>query len=243
MTNWPNLTKAPIVEGLIDIRVERSTEVTLAKLKAVGDELAEEFPSRQERRMWMGQISLSTTEATRLSTQVDEPDGIVLRSADEKWVVQFQLGGFTVSRLNPYLSWDDLKAQTNRLWERYRSVAQSSKIVRVASRFVNRIPLPPGESFEQTFSTTFTLSSSLPQAVAGFLLRIVIPFESEHSTAIMTQALDANNIDCIFDLDAFAERPDGLTDAEAWQQLEVLRGVKNRMFFESLTPRALERFK
>lgn len=118
-----------------------------------------------------------------------------------------------------------------------------SKIVRVASRFINRIPLPPGESFEKTFATTFALAPDLPQAVAGFLLRVVIPFEQEQVMAIVTQSLDAGGTECIFDLDVFAEQPEGFSQDEAWNKLESLREVKNRLFFGSLTPAALDQFK
>lgn len=243
MSNWPNLTRAPIVEGLIDIQVERSEVVNLPVLKSACDELAEEFPSRQERRMWMGQINLSPSTAPSLLTTVDEPDGVILRSADDKWVAQFRLDGFTISRLQPYGTWADLKSKATELWARYRSAAQPLKIVRVASRFINRIPLPPGTSFEHTFSTTFSLAPGLPQTVAGFLLRVVIPFESEQAIAIITQSLEGNGADCTFDLDAFAERSAGFTEEEAWSKLDILREVKNRLFFESLTPEALEKFK
>jgi hypothetical protein len=82
----------------------------------------------------------------------------------------------------------------------------------------------------------------LPQSVAGFLLRVVIPFENEQSLAIVTQALPENSQDCTFDLDAFAVTPDGISESDAWIKLEQLRGVKNRLFFESLTPQVLEKF-
>jgi uncharacterized protein (TIGR04255 family) len=103
--------------------------------------------------------------------------------------------------------------------------------------------LPPGHSFEKTFTTTFSVAASLPQGVAGFLLRVVIPFEEEQSLAIVTQALSENSHDCTFDLDAIAVVPDGISENDAWTRLEALRDVKNRLFFESLTEQAMERFK
>jgi uncharacterized protein (TIGR04255 family) len=241
--DWPRLTQAPIVEGLIDIRVERSAGVSVEVLKRAGDELAEEFPSRQERRMWMGQIELSPAAPASISTSLEGPDGVILRSADDKWVAQFRLDGFTFSRLQPYTKWDELRAKAAELWARYQAAAQPSKIVRVATRFINRIPLPRGESFEKTFSTTFSLSPELPQAVAGFLLRVVIPFEQEQAIAVVTQSLEGTGTECLFDLDVFAEQAKGFSLDEAWEKLDKLREVKNRLFFGSLTPQALEGFK
>ncbi len=241
-TNWPHLTKAPIVEGLIDIRVERSSALTLDALKAACDELAADFPSREVLSKYTGQFSFSPESGTSFSAQAPAPVGVMLKSTDQKWVAQFRLDGFTLSRLKPYTSWDELRARAMELWGKYNVVAQPMKIVRLACRFINRIPLPPGKSFEKTFMTTFSIPASLPQAVAGYLLRVVIPFEKEQCLAIVTETLQENSHDCIFDLDAFSETPEGTSETDAWVKLDQLRGVKNRLFFEGLTPEALKEF-
>lgn len=243
MNNWPHLSKAPVVEGLIDIRVEHSPTVTLDSLKSACDELAADFPSREELRSVTGQFSFSPEGGPSFSAEAPAPIGLILRSADQQWVAQFRLDGFTLSRLQPYASWENLKTRAVDLWGKYRVVAQPQKIIRVATRFINRIPLPEGESFDKTFTTTFSIAASLPQAVTGFLLRVVIPFENEQSLAIVTQALPENSQDCTFDLDAFAVTPDGLSESCVWTKLEQLRNIKNRLFFESLMQETLERFK
>lgn len=243
MNNWPSLSKAPIVEGLIDIRVERSAGATIAALKAACDELAAEFPSKIELRHWAGQISLAPQELPSISTAVDEPNGFLLRSTDEKWVVQFRLDGFTVSRLQPYGTWDELKGKASALWAKYTEAVKPTKVVRIATRFINRVQLPLGESFEKTFLTNFVIGPSLPQSVAGYLLRVVIPFEDQNAIAIVTQSLEGNSTDCILDLDAFSEQPQGIAENEMWEKLDCLREVKNRLFFGSFTEAALERFK
>jgi len=242
MNTWPRLSNAPIVEGLIDIRVERSTGVSVERLQVAGDELAAEFPSRQELRNWMGQINLSDAVPS-IAQAVNEPGGFILRSADEKWVAQFRLDGFTLSRLAPYGSWDELKGKAHELWAKYSAAATPARVLRVASRFINRIQMPLGESFETIFSTNFVIAPKLPQAVSGYLLRLVIPFDEQEAVAILTQSLDANSNECIFDLDAFSWKPAGISEAEMWNKLDDLRDVKNRLFFGSLTDAAVERFK
>lgn len=243
VSNWPNLSKAPIVEGLIDIQVERSSGFTFPALKAVCDELAAEFPSRLELHRFGVQFEYSRDIGASSKAVDDGPDGIRMQSVDEKWVVQFRLNGITVSRLHPYTSWDELKGKASALWTIYSEVAKPTKIVRIASRFINRIQLPIGESFEKTFSTTYVIGPSLPQSVAGYLLRVVIPFEEHEAIAIVTQSLEADNAECILDLDAFSEQPKGIDENEMWSRLDGLRDVKNRLFFGSITLAALERFK
>jgi len=243
MSTWPRLSKAPIVEGLIDIRVERSAGVTFDILKAACDELAADFPSRQDRRMFVTQLNFSPEAGPTSQTTDDGPDGVILRSADEKWVVQFRLDGFTVSRLHPYGTWDELKGKASALWPKYMEAAKPIKVVRIASRFINRVQLPIGESFEKTFLTNFVIGPSLPQSVAGYLLRVVIPFEEQNAMAIVTQSLEGNTTDCVFDLDAFSEQPQGIAENEMWRKFDALREVKNGLFFGSITEAALERFK
>ena len=243
MNTWPSLSKAPIVEGLIDIRVERSASATIAAIKAACDELAAEFPSRQEMHMFLAQINLSPESTGSSLTRGDAPGGIILRSADEKWVVQFRLDGFAVSRLQPYRTWDELRAKASALWAKYSEAVKPTKIVRVALRFINRVQLPIDESFEKTFLTNFVIGSSLPQSVAGYLLRVVIPFEEHGAIAIVTQSLEGGSTDCILDLDTFSEQPQGIAESDMWTKIDSLREVKNRLFFGSFTQAALERFK
>lgn len=241
MDAWPNLSKAPIVEGLIDIRVAPIPDATLDSLKACCDGLAAEFPSREDLRQLTGQLTLSPAGASIHSA--DAPRGFLLRSADRKWAAQYRFDGFTLSRLEPYTSWSELNRRAQELWANYLDAAKPAKIVRLATRFINRIPLSPGVPFDTVFTTTFQISSSLPQNVAGYLLRIVVPFERESATAILTQALEANNQACVFDLDVFTENHEGISADAIWNRLDDLRCIKNRLFFESLTPSVLEQFK
>jgi len=240
---WPRLSRTPVVEGLIDIRVERSSTVTFDALKAASDDLAQEFPSRLGRLGFVAQIGLSQDAEPRVSATMAEPNAIIMRSAEEGWVAQFGLDGMTVSRLQPYTGWTELRSKAMALWGAYRAAARPERIVRVAVRFINRIPIPPGEPIEGTFSTTFLIAPGLPQTVAGFLLRMVVTFEAHDAAAIVTQSLeDAGGPDCMFDLDTFSVIPDGFSEADLWEKLDTLRGIKNDLFFGSLTPQALRRF-
>jgi uncharacterized protein (TIGR04255 family) len=241
MDEWPNLSKAPIVEGLIDIRVAVMPPAALDTLKACCDGLAAEFPAREDLRQITGQLTLSPAGTS--FQQADAPQGFLLRSADRKWAAQYRLDGFTISRLDPYTSWDELRRCAVKLWSDYLDAAKPTKIVRLATRFINRIPLPLDVPFDTVFTTTFQISSSLPQSVAGYLLRIVVPFEQEAAMATITQALEVNKQACVFDLDVFSEDQEGIPADAIWNRLDILRGIKNRLFFESLTPSALEQFK
>jgi uncharacterized protein (TIGR04255 family) len=243
MPEWEHLSRAPIVEALLDIRVANPAAVDVAALNALCNSLATQFPSRQELQQFAWQFTLNPETPVSVSQQPEGPRGFLLRSPDEKQVVQFRLDGFTVSQLQPYRSWASLRGEAEQLWQRYRGALQPMKVTRVAVRFINRIAVPQGTSLEQTFKTTFLLATSLPKAVSGFLLRIVIPFEQDGAVAILSQTTEPDGLNCIFDLDVSAERSEGFMESEIWTKLERLREIKNLLFFESLTSSALGQFR
>lgn len=243
MNTWPQLSRAPIVEGLIDVRVEPAAGMTFELLQSAADELAEEFPARQVRRRFQAEFVVSETQPAAVSANLDAPDGIVLRSADQKWVAQFRLDGFSLSRLEPYTSWKELRSKAVHLWDYYSAKLQPVSAIRLATRYINRIQIPQDESFDKTFATTFVLPATLPQAVAGYLLRIVVPLEGDEAVALLTQSLEGQSSECIFDLDVFSERITGFKPSEIWARLDRLRDLKNELFFNSLTEAALERYK
>src|SRR6201999_1019372 len=65
-----------------------------------------------------------------------------LESDDKKRVVQTQLAGQSVSRLQPYANWADLKAESQRAWGIYRDVMKPNAVTRLALRYINRIDIP-----------------------------------------------------------------------------------------------------
>jgi uncharacterized protein (TIGR04255 family) len=91
------------------------------------------------------------------------------------------------------------------------------------------------------------IGPSLPQGIAGMYWRVVLP--QPPATIVVTQALDQAVmaekviVPVILDIDVFVEgKVFASTGEELWEQLDQLRELKNRVFFGSLTPKALELF-
>ena len=242
MSSWPHLASPPIVEGLIDIRVEPIGDTSVDRLKAAADTLAPEYPSRHELRRFSGQFNLGLEASASIDIQENSTVGFGMQSADELWVTQLRLDGLTVSRARPYTSWQDLRTTAERLWSIFHSNTQYSKISRLAVRFVNSIPLPPGERIDRTLKLALLWPQPLPQSVAEFLVRVVVPFEEQQCIALTTLSTQNGSSTCVLDIDVFSERTNGFAEDEMWNVLDQLRDVKNRIFFESMTARAIEEF-
>lgn len=247
MSDWPHLPNAPITEALIDIRVELPPGTTVATLKGFRDRLGEAYPQCRERRHWSGQFKLSKSEPLKVEAGTEEVDGFLLTSPDGTQVAQARKDGFTFSRLKPYKNWSHLREEAKALWGDYCEVAQPSRVTRIAVRYINRLELPiPVGDFRQWLKTVPDVAPDLPQRLAGFFLKLHIPFEDPKGYVNIIQTMEAGgdeeSVPLVFDIDAFVPVDYKPEDGQIWKRLEDLRAIKNRVFFGSITDKLKERF-
>lgn len=247
MEPWPHLTRAPITEALIDIRVELPPNVNLETLSAFRGRVSEHYPTHRTRTAWQGRIEFNKDRKPKILEPAGGPDGHLLTSRDGAQVVQARLDGFTFSRLKPYKDWEDLRNEARRLWNLYREIAQPAQITRIAVRYLNRLELPgPVAKYSHHMNTFPSIASALPSNLTGFLMQLEIPFTSPTATVLVTEALDRGDdrpIALILDIDAFRKEEISTDDPDLWTRLEELREIKNRVFFRSLTPETVELYK
>lgn len=248
MSKWPHLEKAPITEALIDLRVRLPEGSTLNTLGAFRDAVKESYPNCRERRKWQTRFTLHKEEPPTLETESEGPDGYILSSADGTQIVQARLDGFTFSRLKPYENWEELRDSAKALWKTYCETASPLMITRIAVRYLNRIEMPvPVRDFGDWILTQPKLAPGLPQRLAGFFFRVSLPFEELRGVAQVTQTIEPGayekSVPLIFDIDAFSQVELSTDSDETWERFERLREIKNRVFFESMTDKALEMYR
>ncbi len=243
MPEWPRLTRAPIVEALIDLSVELPSQVGLGELARMQDELREEYPQRRERFSWQAQWKLGQEPAAQGVS--GGPDGYLFTSANGQQVVQARLDGFTFSRLRPYQDWETLCQEARRVWAIYRRIARVTRVRRTAVRYINRLALPmPVHDLADWIVTRPVLAPTLPGELDGIFLRLVMPFADSGATAILTEAVEEGthegSLPLILDIDVFAAGSLDPAEEGLWTRMDALRQIKNRIFFGSVTQRSLE---
>jgi len=241
------LKNAPIKEALIDLRVTLPPGVDLPRLGKLADQVSKEYPEKQERRS--GGIQIEFKEGKILDPHIIEgrPDGYLCYSSDKLQLVQFRLDGFTFNRLKPYTSWDGVRGEAFRLWELYRKSVEPTLISRVAVRYINRIEIPlPVVDLEDYLTGPPSTPPNIPGDVSSFLTRVVMRESSTGVEAIITQTGDSptkpGQTALLLDIDVISAAVYDKDGKAAWEMLNSLRELKNRIFFESITPKALELF-
>jgi uncharacterized protein (TIGR04255 family) len=239
------LSRAPVIEALIDLRVVPRPELTMDQLASVREKLGtEDFP--ETNKQITGTIQLGDAMQVVASSHT----GLLFRNVKHTEVVQAQREGFAYSRLAPYTSWEDLVGNARTRWMQYIDVARPVVVKRIAARYINQLPLPvPVANFSDWIAAFPEIPRSLPQGIADCLQRLVIPIPGrDQTTAIVMLGLappspNGNVVTVVFDIDVFRLGEWQVEADEVWRGLEELRPIKNAFFFEYVTARTLELFK
>ena len=245
MAKQRHLSHAPITEALIDLRVTQQDGLTFSELKNSVDPT--EFGYYLKGPISFGTFGFALAPDGQPSTTTESSQvGLRLHSNDEKYVAQFTISGFTLSRLPPYETWENLLAETRRLWAMYVQRLSPKRVGRVATRFINnlQLPLKPGASFQLYVNKLIDVPDEAPQAVETFLQRFCLVDIATGARVILTLALDGMSVGgpapVILDVDAFVATDLKPIDNTIWDNLEKLRELKNQSFFGTITELAAE---
>lgn len=241
-----HLDRAPIREALIDLQV-RAREAT--GLLAV-QELARAIDGYQVQGPIMTLQTRWSVSPERGAQQSAESKEIGVRlHLDQRYVLQLRINGLTLSRLEPYETWDNLMGEARRVWEAYCATLKPEAVTRVATRYINllKLPMAQGEHFEEYLAKPPQVPEGLPQGILGFVQRVVLLKPDIDAQANVIQLLQEgpaplDHVPIVMDIDAY-KKVEMLPDTdEVWALLGKLRAFKNEIFFAHLTEKAVGLF-
>lgn len=248
--DFPHLPKAPIVEAVIEV-VARGENVVdeASQLKTLETRLPD-YPSKQNQRHVQHQIKLTPSNPAETTTQDFGWNGHVCRSTDNQQVAQFNRDAFRFSRLQPYESWEKFSTEALRLWEIHYELWRPSEMQRLGLRFINKINVPM-EPLDLDWYLTVSPRSpeNLLLPLTGFLHTdtMLIPGHplgmQITQTILPPQPTEDKLVGLVLDIDVFTLHPLELKVELIKTYLAQMRWLKNKAFFGSLKPQALERFK
>lgn len=232
-----HLTKAPIREAIIDVRVVMPDGMTVDKLR---DHLAplfkDKYPTVQERRAFTAMLGPMDGEP-KVST-ANVIDGLFFRSTDNTRVVQARLDGFSANRLKPYDNFKDFKSETKSRWETFYEFVKPEKITRLGFRYINDLVLPSSTTKPSDVFDSFQLSADGEKSnVEGFAgVKVVARDGTNEKGHVNVDALPPNLTakKIVFDIDVYRVFEKPPSDEELWNALDSLHTWKNDIFFGSL---------
>lgn len=242
MLKHPHLSKAPIAEAVVEVRVRMSSPTNPEDFATFRDRLKDQFPKSQNIRFLASHLQFEGEDEVK-SDFSNTLFGVRLDDADGKWVVQAKSDGLAVSRLPPYESWDSLIAAVHALWPVYVETFKPEAVLRLGVRYINRVPLPETDmvDLDSVLTGGPRIPPTLPQNLTQFVTRVVLPIEESGIVLTIAQALEPSPADgttrgghVVLDIDAACEQSFGPDAPKMWEKMASLRDAKNMAFFGSL---------
>ena len=103
------------------------------------------------------------------------------------------------------------------------------------------------KDFKDYILTVPEIAPNVPQALAHFFMRLVIPNPEIQATAVIVETMetpiDNQRLSLILDIDVWRETVYENNQPEMWDDFERLRVFKNNIFFNSITEKTKELFR
>jgi uncharacterized protein (TIGR04255 family) len=237
-----HLRRAPIVEAVVDFRVQRQEQIDPGSFAGIGHLVGERYSERTVIQSLEIRFGLPP-----LKLPVRGPEAIGYRYRDSSEIAQFRGDGFTFSKIEPYTTWDAVFGEAFRLWQIYLQVAPPKQISRIAVRYINRMKMEAGIDLQRVLEAPPSVPAPIPQTIRDFLTRIHIDDESRLASAVIVQALERRvdmpiTTSVLLDIDAFRDINTVPTDPELPEIFQRLRELKNEVFFGSITEERAEMY-
>lgn len=237
----PHLSKAPIAEAVVELRVTGHPAATDA-IDRFAAALKSDYSKQEPLQQALGNLHLGET-MVRAEIPVSRI-GVRLASGDNKDVVIGSTRSLVVSRLMPYESWDALIEKVVRVWPVYREHFGPSRVIRAGVRCINHIALGDETvDLDTIFTAGPKVPPALPQDLGQYSTRVVLPIEDDVGVSI-AQKLEPPAKHVVLDIDAFSSmdaKPDD--DATLLGKLGTLHDLRNRAFFASLHQHVWEQYR
>lgn len=246
--NWPLLTKPPIKEAIFDLKFKEGHDITHEQIKLFCDSLKESFPVINEIFLFQMQAKLDQGKHQNVESS-RQSNGYKLSDQKRSFIVQIRLDGFTLSKVEPYISWEELSKEAKPILEKLGAEFPNLSFKRAALRYINHFDLRFEEPINSYFNILPVYPIELPQIIDSFLIKLLIPKKDViELKSIVHLGIDPignsdENYKVVFDIDVFRENNYSISKLdELFADFEYIRNFKNEIFFNGLTKNTLANF-
>jgi len=237
--------RAPITEAVIDLQVEPLSAAHFSGLEKVRGKLSHRYPSVQEQYSVEQTIALGAMSASVNQQKL----GYLLTSKDGGKIAAIRLNGFGLSKIAPYLHWDEFRQEAMKLWPIYARALKPGRITRVALRYINRIDVPSEKpvSVSDYITTGPVVPKELPQKLKGFVTQFQLFDDAALAHIMVNQALvpppAEKFVSILLDIDVSRIADVPQTEQKLWSLFDKLRVIKNAVFEACITDNSRELFR
>ena len=244
-----DLLHPPIVEAVLDFDCDLPPGHDLVALEARAIEsLGNDYPKHD--RQWLQEHVIAAKQDASETTYSSRHALRALRFHQEggKQLVQLRALGYSFNRLAPYGALDEYLPEIERTWRIYVDLAKPSQVRQLRLRYINRILLPMAAD-QLDLEDYLKLGPRLPEdrlVFRSFFNQYTAVEEAtglQVNVTLTLQPPEAGKLPIIFDNSALSVDPAAPDDWRLLRdRINALRGLKNRVFRNTLTEKCLDLF-
>ena len=132
-----------------------------------------------------------------------------------------------------------------KLWDLYRSRSHEFVVERISVHYINQIDIKVEDQLEDYFTSPPKLPEKLPQTFGHFFSSLGFKEKSLYAMVIQT-AIESpikDHVGIILDIEVFKKITREINEITLWRNIEKMREIKNRIFFEMITEKTVRLYR
>jgi len=235
-----HLRNPPIVEAAIALDVTPPINFEVKQLLKLKPLVFKDYPVDDPISAMMSKIDFKPDGQTSTSSSPPTVIGYRFFSSDKLFVAQVRPDVFSFSRLKPYTTWENLKGEARKFWNEYKTIVSPiSTIKKISLRFINRLEFTLPSQTTDYLTHPPRSPSELQGFVTGFLSQINLHDAESGIDSTIIQFLEPQTkpefASLILDIQVSKQIDYAVDETRIWDTLDLLRAMKNRIFFSSIT--------
>lgn len=242
---FPRLARAPIVEAVIHWQARAQKALDSTSLEAVLTARLPQYTVHEPVHQMKLMAMISEKEDSSVVQHKRGWEGIRLKSAERRYVVQFKRDGLVFSRTQGYDHWEPFVSAAKEAWQVYVDIAAPVEIQRLGVRLINQIPAATPENLNQFLREPPTCPANLPLKEFVYQSTFNVPGQpfGIRVIKVMQPSPEVQQSSGLFlDIDVFSTKAIPNEPAALDDTLGQMRWLKNKVFFTLLTDEAVQSF-
>lgn len=244
---FPHLSRSPLIEAVIDWQAHANKPLDTQTLKEELSRQLPEYPTIHVHYEHGIGIPLETSGQPDISGEVihqKEWKGFRLQNESKTRVVHFTKTGVAISSIGGYESWDTFYPEALNLWSIFQELAEPTSINRLGVRYINKVQLEERQDVSTYLNIVPQNSFGLPLERNSFFYQETyqVPGYPYGVEWVCTQQSEVDKQFLIVDIDIFISDLVNIEKLNLVNHLNRIRWLKNKIFFNSITNIALEKF-
>jgi uncharacterized protein (TIGR04255 family) len=234
--NFKTLSKAPIKEALIAVRLQPGSSSDLAALESAFNALPDDYQTARSPNT-LSQTQLNLAPNVPPSANIEQRQlGWRFGTKSGKYAVQARSDGFIFSHLAPYSEWPIFSTEARSIWAVLRECYPPLRVQAVSVRTINELSLAQKEHVERYLKFYINVPPGIPQEFRNYFARLEL-IQAEDTIATLQSGLLPplpDRVPLLLDIEV-TKTVSPKTEKELWQAIDSLREPKNQIFFGCIT--------